>query len=140
MIKRIFIFTIAIVLLFFISYFLNKYLVDKNNLTLSFPLFKVYIFQTISALFVYILIELILTVLPNETGYLYLALTMIKIGVFVLIFQDSIFSENPLTKADKASLIIPLFLFLITEVVGVSKLLNNKEYNVTSPTNTNTKN
>lgn len=140
MIKRILIFTATLLLLFFSSYFLNKYLIDKNNLTLLFPLFKVYFFHAISALIAYVLIELVLTVVPNETGYLYLALTMIKLGVFVLIFQDSIFSEQPLTKADKASLITPLFLFLTTEVIAVSKLLNSKEYTVKTATNTSAKN
>lgn len=126
MIKRIILFTATILLLFFMGYFLNTYLVEHNNTPLVFNLLHVYLFHAVASLIVYVLVEFVLTIVPNETGYLYLALMLVKMGVFVLLFQESIFSETPLTKADKASLIVPLFLFLVTETIGVAKLLNNK--------------
>ncbi|TCI92239.1 DUF6168 family protein [Tenacibaculum sp. M341] len=126
--KRITIFLATVLLLFFMSYFLNDFIVQKNNISLSFNLLHVYLFHAIASLIIYVLVELVVTQLPNETGYLYLALTMIKLGVFVMLFQESIFSGEPLTKPDKASLIAPLFIFLITETIGVAKLLNNKQF------------
>lgn len=128
MAKRILIVTATVLLLFFVGYFLNNFLVEINNAILAFELFHVYLFHAIASLIVYVLVELVVTQLPNETGYLYLALMMIKIGVFVLMFQDQIFSETPLTKADKFSLVIPMFLFLMLEGAGVAKLLNNKQF------------
>ncbi len=126
--KRITIFLATVLLLFFMSYFLNDFIVQKNNISLSFNLLHVYLFHAIASLIIYVLVELVVTQLPNETGYLYLALTMIKLGVFVLLFQESLFSEELLTKADKVSLVTPLFIFLITETIGVAKLLNNKQF------------
>lgn len=128
MVKRIIIYSATILLLFFIGYFLNDFLIEKNNVQLSFNLFQVYLFHALASLIIYILVELVVTQLPNETGYLYLALTMIKLGLFVLIFQNDIFSETPLIKAEKVSLVAPLFIFLITETLGVAKLLNNKQF------------
>ncbi len=128
MVKRIIIFSATILLLFFVGYFLNDFFIEKNDIKLSFNLFHVYLFHALASLLIYILVELVVTQLPNETGYLYLALTMIKLGLFVLIFQNDIFSETPLVKAEKASLVIPLFIFLITETLGVAKLLNNKQF------------
>lgn len=128
MVKRIIIFSATILLLFFVGYFLNDFFIEKNDIKLSFNLFHVYLFHALASLLIYILVELVVTQLPNETGYLYLALTMIKLGLFVLIFQNDIFSETSLVKAEKASLVIPLFIFLITETLGVAKLLNNKQF------------
>ncbi|MFD0992672.1 DUF6168 family protein [Tenacibaculum geojense] len=129
MTKRITIFVATVMLLFFIGYFSHNFILTNNNIITNFNPLYMYIFHAIACLIVYILVELVLTILPNETGYLYLALTMIKLGVFVLIFQNQIFSETKLTGADKSVIIIPLFLFLITETAAVVNILNNKQFN-----------
>lgn len=110
------------------GYFLNDYIVEKNNIQLAFNLLHMYLFHAIASFLVYVIVEAVLTQLPSETGYLYLALTMIKLGVFVLMFQESLFGDVSLSKADKASLITPLFLFLVAETIAVAKLLNNKQF------------
>ena len=56
----------------------------------------------------------------------YLTLMFFKIGAFVLIFQTSVFANENLTQMERIGLVIPLFLFLITEAIAVSKLLNSK--------------
>ncbi|WP_075341499.1 DUF6168 family protein [Tenacibaculum agarivorans] len=124
MIKRIVLFIAAIVLLFIVSYFLNSYLVEENHF--PFSLFSVYLFHAIAASIVYAIVELVADKLPNQAGYAYLASIFIKIGFFVLIFNTSVFGENILTKPERFSLVVPLFLFLITEAIMVSKLLNSK--------------
>lgn len=126
--KRILVFTVIVILLFLVSYFTNQYLVETNNSVLQFPLLNVYLFLAIATLVIYVLIELVIKHLPNESGYLYLALTMVKMGIFVLLFQESIFSEQPLSKSDKFSLVIPFFIFLLAEAIAVAKLLNAKDY------------
>jgi len=126
MIKRILIF-ILITLLFFVSgYFLNSYLLDANQVTIRFSLLTLYTFLMLSCIIAYALVEVVSTYLPNETGYLYLGLLMVKLGVFILLFQEPIFSETGLSKAEKSSILIPFLIFLTIEVIGVSKLLNNK--------------
>lgn len=131
MIKRIVIFTLIISFIFVIGYFLNGYLIEKFNVDLKFPLLSIYIYQAIATVVIYALVELVIEHLPNETGYLYLALMMIKMGIFTLLFKESIFSDAPLSKGNKFSLVIPFFMFLAVEVIAVAKLLNTKDYSTT---------
>ncbi|SNR13990.1 DUF6168 family protein [Tenacibaculum jejuense] len=127
MIKRILLFTAVLVFLFILSYFTNTYLVKE--MTISFSLLNVYVFHVLAALVVYAIVEFIADILPNQAGYAYLASIFIKIGLFVLIFNASVFSKENLSRPERVSLVVPLFLFLITEAVAISKLLNNKQFN-----------
>ncbi|WP_299834238.1 DUF6168 family protein [uncultured Tenacibaculum sp.] len=127
MIKRILIFTVTLILLFLLSYFTNAYLVKE--LTFSFSLLQVYLFHVIAAFIVYGIIEFVASILPNQAGYAYLASIFIKIGLFVLIFNGSVFAKENLSRPERLSLVVPLFLFLITEAVAISKLLNTKQFN-----------
>ncbi|MFY7671840.1 DUF6168 family protein [Tenacibaculum sp. MEBiC06402] len=124
MIKRILLFLSALVLLFIVSYFLNSYLVVEEKF--SFSLLSVYLFHTIASLLVYAVVEFIADKMPNQAGYTYLASIFLKIGFFVVIFNSSVFANPNLSKPERISLVVPLFLFLITEAVAVSKLLNSK--------------
>ena len=126
MIKRILYFLAAIVILFAVSYFPHNYTLHLKETQLSFSLLSVYLFHVIAALIVYSIVEFIAEKLPNQAGYVYLASIFLKIGFFVLIFQASVFANEQLSKPDRISLVIPLFLFLIVEAIAVSKLLNNK--------------
>ncbi|MFD0964569.1 DUF6168 family protein [Pseudofulvibacter geojedonensis] len=123
MIKRVLFYTLIVVASFVASYFLHDALLSKS---LPFSLFNNYLFHAIAAVVVYAIIELMADKLPSQAGYAYLAAIFIKMGVFMLFFQESIFGNVNLVKSDKLSLIIPLFLFLIIEAIGVSKLLNSK--------------
>ncbi|WP_299676154.1 DUF6168 family protein [uncultured Tenacibaculum sp.] len=127
MIKRILLFAVALVLLFVLSYFTNSYLVKE--LTISFSLLQVYLFHVIAAFVVYAIVEFVASILPNQAGYAYLASIFIKIGLFVLIFNASVFAKENLSRPERVSLVVPLFLFLITEAVAISKLLNKKQFN-----------
>ncbi len=124
MIKRIIIFLATIVLLFFVGSFLHNIYLGQNDIYPRFSPTAVYGFHAIATFVVYIMVELALKKIPNETGYLYLASMMIKLGLFVLIFKSSFFSEEPLTSAEKVILVLPLFIFLTIEAIGVAKLLN----------------
>ncbi|CAM1352138.1 DUF6168 family protein [Tenacibaculum crassostreae] len=128
MIKRILFFLIAVLLLFVISFFSHDFILQSKEISVSFSLLGVYGFHVISAIIVYGIVELVAAKIPNQAGYAYLASIFLKIGFFVLIFQASIFANEELTKPERISLVIPLFLFLITEAIAVSKLLNNKQF------------
>lgn len=128
MIKRVLFFLIAVLLLFVISFFLHHFILQSKEISVSFSLIGVYAFHVISAIIVYGIVELVAEKIPNQAGYAYLASIFLKIGFFVLIFQASIFANEELTKPERISLVIPLFLFLITEAIAVSKLLNNKQF------------
>ena len=128
MIKRILLFITTIIFLFVVSYFTHDYILLSKEIYLTFSLLGVYSFHVVSAIIVYSIVELIANYLPNQAGYAYLASIFLKIGFFVLIFQASVFANEELTKPERFSLVIPLFLFLIAEAIAVSKLLNNKQF------------
>jgi len=121
MIKRILIVVTIFFFLFLIAFNLHKYLTSQ---ALSFSLFNVYLFHVIAACIVYISVELVAYKLPNQAGYAYLMLMFFKIGAFVLVFQSSVFANDNLAQIERFGLVIPLFVFLITEAICVSKLLN----------------
>ncbi|MCF2876090.1 MULTISPECIES: DUF6168 family protein [Tenacibaculum] len=126
MIKRILFFIAAVILTLAISYIPHNYVLASKEIQLSFSLFAVYLFHVIAAIIVYFIVEFIADKMPNQAGYAYLASIFLKIGFFVLIFQASVFANEQLTKPERFSLVIPLFLFLILEAIAVSKLLNSK--------------
>lgn len=126
MIKRILVFTLIVFSLLTISFFIHDYTLVSSNIYVSYPLLNVYLFHAIAASIVYIMIEVLAEKLPNQAGYAYLAAIFLKIGLFVLIFQESIMANDSLSKTERISLVVPLFLFLILEAVAVSKLLNSK--------------
>ena len=126
MIKRILVFLATSILLFVASYSVHKYMINLKDINMSFSLFSVYLFHVISAVIVYVIVEAVALKLPNQAGYAYLTSVFLKLGFFVLLFQASVFANEALTKPERISLVIPLFLFLITEAVAVSKLLNSK--------------
>jgi hypothetical protein len=123
MIKRIILVLIAILLLFVISYTLHYSLLNED---LAFSLLNIYTFHAISAILIYICIEVVADKLPNQAGYAYLMLMCFKIGGFVLIFQASVFSIEVLSQTQRLALVAPLFIFLIAEAIAVAKLLNSK--------------
>lgn len=126
MIKRILYFITIIILLFVLSYSTHNYILNMRGDEISYSLFSVYLFHTIATSIIYIILELLAAQMPNEAGYGYLASTFLKIGFFVLIFQADVFSDVQLTKPERISLVVPLFLFLITEALAIFKLLNTK--------------
>ena len=126
MIKQILLFLGAITLFFAFSYFPHQYFLSLQETTLRFSLFSIYVFHYIATILVYILVSIIAEKMPNQAGYAYLASVFLKLGVFLMIFQSSIFSDEILSKIEKTALIIPLFLFLLIEAVFVSKVLNTK--------------
>ncbi|AUS05088.1 DUF6168 family protein [Pseudotamlana carrageenivorans] len=124
MIKRILVFTLCILLLFAISLSVHSYFISQP---IAFQLWQVYLYHAVAALIVYVSIEGVSRTLPNQAGYAYLALMLFKIGIFVFVFKDSVFENEALTRTERVALVVPLFLFLTAEAIGVAKLLNNQK-------------
>ncbi len=128
MIKRILYYVLAVLVVFAITFFTHKSVLSAKSLVLSFNLIDVYLFNLISCIVIYVSMEFMAEKLPSEAGYAFLALVFVKMGVFLLLFQSVVFSETPLEMYQRLSLLIPFFLFLVIEAVGVAKLLNSKTY------------
>lgn len=128
MIKRILFYTILVIVIFVITFFTHLSVLNAKSLVLSYELLNVYLFNVVSCLVIYLIMEFMADKLPSEAGYTFLALVFVKMGVFLLIFQSVVFSEIELKMYQRLSLVIPFFLFLIIEAIGVAKLLNSKTY------------
>lgn len=124
MYKRIGLFFAVVLVTFCVAYFLHNYILQSQQLTLNYSLLLVYLFFVISSLFVYVVIEVLASIIPSQVGYAYLVSMFLKIGVFMLLFGDIFFSDEILEMPQKLAVVIPFFIFLIIEGVGVTRLLN----------------
>lgn len=91
----------------------------------AFDLIKLYSFLGIATLAsvcgMYYLYQLV----PNQLGYVFLGIVLMKFGAAILIFPQ-LFQEKPaLTKVQMLSFLIPYFAFLAVEAFMVIKWLNN---------------
>ena len=123
MVKRIIIVTVAIALLFALSFFTHNTLLEAN---IKFFLLNVYAFHAITVILIYAIIEFAAEHIPTQAGYTYLMLMCFKLGFFLLVFQASIFTDVGLTRAEKIGLVVPFLVFLSAEAAAVAKLLNSK--------------
>jgi len=93
---------------------------------LAYDIFSVYLFFYSASIVIYGLSEGVNLLDPNKTGYAFLALTMMKLGFFILIFYQETLAKDELTKGDKLGIIIPLFLFIFVESAAVFRFLNKQ--------------
>lgn len=128
MIKRILGYLVIACLAFAIAFFIHDYSLNMKNLYLSYSLLYVYLFNFIASVIIYTSIEVLAEKLPSQAGYGFLACVFLKIGFFVVLFQDTVFSEVRLELYQRLSLIVPFFLFIIIESIAIAKLLNSKEF------------
>ena len=128
MIKRIVSYLLIVVAVFVVVFFTHQYILDSKQLVLSYSLLNVYLFNAITSIIIYGCIELVSEKLPSQAGYAFLACVFLKIGLFVVLFQATVFSEVKLELFQRLSLMLPFFLYIIIETIGVGKLLNSKTY------------
>lgn len=84
----------------------------------------------IASIVICLLVELAMPYIPNKTGVLFLALVFVKLGVFVMIFNENVFPEEGLVKFDKIAIFSNLFISLLIQGIFVAKLLklNNAKF------------
>lgn len=128
MIKRILIYLSVIALVFVVVFFTHQYVLEYKQLVLSYSLLNVYLFNAIVSIIIYGCIELVAEKLPSQAGFAFLACVFLKIGFFVVLFQTTVFPEIKLEMFQRLSLMIPFFLFIVIEAVGIAKLLNSKTF------------
>ncbi|MGB1269939.1 MAG: DUF6168 family protein [Flavobacteriaceae bacterium] len=129
MIKRILIYIAIVLVVFAVIFFAHDLILAKKELHLSYSLINVYLFHAITSVVVYIVIEIIAEYVQGQEGYGFLASVFLKIGFFLLLFKSIIFPEVPLEMYQRVSMIVPFFLFLSIEAIGVVNLLKLKDVN-----------
>ena len=129
MIKSIFLYFVTFSSLFLLSFFLHQYYLDVNEFVLPFSLQKVYLFHAGFSLLICVNFRLLANVdkIFPQLGFIYLGCLFFKIILFCVVFYESLFNDTILTKIAKISLILPMFIFLLTEAVFIAKILNKKD-------------
>ena len=127
--NKIILYLIIFVLLYFTGLNTHLFFIEKIDLQLPFDLYKIYLFHAVfSALIcVNFLIFSSVDKVFEQLAFIYLGTLVLKIIVFSIFFYRLIFSGGSLTNQEAVSLLIPMFVFLLTEAVFVLKILNQKE-------------
>ncbi|WP_405610204.1 DUF6168 family protein [Polaribacter sp. Asnod1-A03] len=112
----------------FLCFFLHNFLLEYYQIVLPFSLEKVYFFHVGFSMLIYVNFLLFLTVdkISEQLGFIYLGAIFLKLTLFSVVFNKSIFSEENLIFSTKISLLIPTVIFLLTEAICVIKILNRK--------------
>lgn len=129
MIKTIFLYSITFFSLFLISFYLHEYYLEKRLITLPYSLRKVYLFHLGFSLLICINFKVFSSVdkIFPQLGFIYLGTIFLKILLFSAFFYTSIFTLETLSQIARLSLFIPMIIFLLTEAVFVSRILNKRE-------------
>ena len=129
MIKTIFLYSFIFFTLFFVSFSLHNNFLEENKVLLSFSLKKVYLFHLGFSMLICINFKLLSSVnkIADQLGFIYLGTFLLKLVLFSIIFYQSIFTEEELSKISRISLLIPALIFLLTEAIFVAKILNKRD-------------
>jgi len=129
MIKTIFLYSFIFFTLFFVSFSLHNNFLEENQVLLSFSLKKVYLFHLGFSMLICINFKLLSSVnkIADQLGFIYLGTLLLKLVLFSIIFYQSIFTEEELSKISRISLLIPALIFLLTEAIFVAKILNKRD-------------
>ncbi|WP_430929192.1 DUF6168 family protein [Polaribacter marinivivus] len=129
MIKTIFLYSFIFFTLFFVSFSFHNHFLEENQVLLPFSLKKVYLFHLGFSMLICINFKLLSSVnkIADQLGFIYLGTLLLKIVLFSIIFYQSIFTEEELSKISRISLLIPALIFLLTEAIFVAKILNKRD-------------
>jgi hypothetical protein len=115
-------------LAFSITVFACHFIITENFIAGQFfyPLWQIYAFLFVATAIILLLLRLIHRHFPDKTGFLFMALSILKMAFSVVFFL-------PLMKADVAdpvgdvlNFFIPYFLFLTFEAVAAVRLINSR--------------
>ena len=117
--------------LFIIGYKLHTLLIEEKTALLPFSLINVYWFHAITSFLICFVIDLFSRQLKyhDQLGFIYLGTLVFKILAFCIVFNKVLFGEQTLSKSESISLLIPLAIFLVTEVYFIAQILNRKDSN-----------
>lgn len=117
------------ILSFILTYLLHIYVISCNSLTNNCVLFNPYIFLLSFALFIVIVFEILSQInkLKDQLGFIYLSTLVLKLVLFVILFQSYFFDDLTEIEINKGHFLIPVFLGLACEVYFLSQLLKRME-------------
>ena len=118
----------------FLALYLIGFWIHDNYLTLAhinlpFSLEKSYLFHFLFSSLLIIHFEFLSRVKSVKPllGIIYLVSVVLKIVLFAIVFKSVVIDQETLTLNTKYALLLPALIFLLFEVVFVSKILLGKE-------------
>jgi len=129
MTKIVITYCITVILLFILCYPIHRYLIEKHEIILHFPLNKIYQFNIGFSVLVctnFVAFSFV-DKFKKKLSYIYLGAIFIKLILFKLAFYDTLFLKELLTVSEKLSMLIPTIIFLSTDAFFVAKLLIKKQ-------------
>ncbi|MEH6658794.1 DUF6168 family protein [Leeuwenhoekiella marinoflava] len=117
---------LIIVALGVVFYFLHLSILDLLDVELPYNLLNFYLFGAISSLIIcltFITLPELLPELRDKLGFMFLFSIFAKLFLLALIFKNLLFSDAIFTRMERLSMLIPIFIFLIYEVLVIVKIL-----------------
>ncbi len=129
MLKKIIIYTVVFLVVGTTSFFLQIYLLGDANTNFFSTLKKAYIFHFCFSLVLLMCFRVLANYdkLFQQLGFIYMGLLVIKIVVFASYFYPQLLGKDALPRFYRASLLIPVIVFLLLEVVFISKIMQGKK-------------
>lgn len=129
MIKKAIFYTSFFLILYLIGVNTHQLILNKQEQILPFSLVKVYRFHAVFSALICINFIILSTVdkIFEQLGFVYLGVIILKLVLFALTFYKPIISDLDLSISARISLIIPTFIFLLTEAFFVIKILKIKD-------------
>jgi len=119
---------VLFVVLSLLCFFIHDFILEYYQIVLPFSLEKVYLFHVGFSLLICVNFILLLTVdeISEQLGFIYLGSIFLKLILFSVAFNKTLFTEENVLFSSKISLLIPTVIFLLTEAIFVIKILNRK--------------
>lgn len=121
MLKRILISAIGILL--FTSALFYGHEAILNAYILPYKLLNTYIFHGVFFIVAVLIIEVVYMLNPAQLGFSYLGVIFAKLGAFILVFNEPLFSQEDLGMKAKLSLVVPLLIYILIEAVYCALML-----------------
>ncbi|MFS4466292.1 DUF6168 family protein [Maribacter sp. 2210JD10-5] len=127
MFRKIILYVIVFTLVGTISYFIHS-LFTRGQTILNGLLFKAYLFHFAFSLLLVVAFKLLenMPKLFEQLGFIYLGALVFKIVVFAMMLYPQLFGDQLLPYPERASLLIPVFIFLMLEVFFIVKILRKQ--------------
>ncbi|WP_419213263.1 DUF6168 family protein [Maribacter sp. X9] len=129
MIKKIILYIVVLLLVGTTSYFFHLFLLKEKHESFTVVLQNAYVFHLCFSLATLIIFRLLArsNKLFDQLGFIYMGLLVFKIVVFATLFYPQLLGEDLLPRSFRASLLIPVIVFLPLEVIFISKIMQGKK-------------
>lgn len=125
-ITRLFVYLVPITVLF---YFFQEFIISTffNQVEFKIAIFSIYLFHFLTVAVSYSLLVLVNKYFFQQTGYAFLTLGVIKMGLSVFFLMPVIDSDIANKIPDVLSFFMPFFVFLLLETIFSVNLLNSSD-------------